>query len=63
MMKKHPTFAPWKRQCAVCCHATDLDAQMLSKLKVYAGPKHPHAAQKPVELKINPENETLEVAK
>ena len=29
-----------------------LGRQMLSKLKVYAGPTHPHAAQKPVELKL-----------
>ena len=27
-----------------------LGRSMLSKLKVYAGPKHPHAAQKPEEL-------------
>ena len=27
-----------------------LGRQMLKKLKVYAGPKHPHAAQKPEEL-------------
>jgi large subunit ribosomal protein L13 len=25
---------------------------MLSKLKVYAGPDHPHAAQKPVPFEI-----------
>ncbi len=29
-----------------------LGRQMLSKLKVYAGSEHPHAAQKPEELKI-----------
>jgi large subunit ribosomal protein L13 len=29
-----------------------LGRQMLSKLKVYAGPNHPHAAQKPEELRI-----------
>jgi large subunit ribosomal protein L13 len=29
-----------------------LGRQMLKKLKVYAGPEHPHAAQKPEELKI-----------
>ncbi len=29
-----------------------LGRQMLRKLKVYAGPEHPHAAQKPKELKI-----------
>jgi large subunit ribosomal protein L13 len=29
-----------------------LGRKMLSKLKVYAGPDHPHAAQKPEELRI-----------
>jgi large subunit ribosomal protein L13 len=29
-----------------------LGRQVFSKLKVYAGPKHPHSAQKPVVLKI-----------
>jgi large subunit ribosomal protein L13 len=29
-----------------------LGKQMLSKLKVYAGEKHPHNAQQPVEMKI-----------
>jgi large subunit ribosomal protein L13 len=29
-----------------------LGRKMLSKLKVYAGPKHPHAAQKPEEISI-----------
>jgi large subunit ribosomal protein L13 len=31
-----------------------LGAQMLTKLKVYAGPTHPHAAQQPKELRIDP---------
>ena len=31
---------------------TRLGKQMLSKLKVYAGEKHPHAAQQPAEMKI-----------
>ncbi len=31
---------------------TRLGKQMLSKLKVYAGEQHPHAAQQPVELKV-----------
>lgn len=31
---------------------TPLGRAMLSKLKVYAGPSHPHAAQQPQELKI-----------
>jgi large subunit ribosomal protein L13 len=29
-----------------------LGADMLTKLKVYAGDKHPHAAQQPKELRI-----------
>jgi large subunit ribosomal protein L13 len=29
-----------------------LGRQMFSKLKVYAGPDHPHAAQKPEVLEI-----------
>ncbi len=29
-----------------------LGRQMLSKLKVYAGDKHPHAAQKPEQLPL-----------
>jgi len=35
-----------------------LGEQQLKKLKVYAGPKHPHAAQNPAELPV----ETLEKA-
>jgi large subunit ribosomal protein L13 len=31
---------------------TKLGAQMLTKLKVYAGPTHPHAAQKPQPLEF-----------
>ena len=30
-----------------------LGAQMYRKLSVYAGAEHPHAAQKPEELKLN----------
>jgi len=30
-----------------------LGRQMLTKLKVYAGPDHPHAAQKPEELRLD----------
>jgi large subunit ribosomal protein L13 len=29
-----------------------LGRQMLSKLRVYAGPDHPHASQKPEELPL-----------
>jgi large subunit ribosomal protein L13 len=31
-----------------------LGRKMLKKLKVYSGPDHPHAAQKPVQLEIDP---------
>ncbi len=31
---------------------TQLGKQMLTKLKVYAGEKHPHSAQQPVEMKV-----------
>jgi large subunit ribosomal protein L13 len=31
---------------------TQLGKHMLSKLKVYAGDKHPHSAQQPAELKV-----------
>ena len=31
---------------------TQLGKAMLSKLKVYAGDKHPHAAQQPAEMKV-----------
>ena len=31
---------------------TQLGKSMLSKLKVYAGEKHPHAAQQPAEMKV-----------
>ncbi len=31
---------------------TSLGRQMLQKLKIYAGPRHPHEAQKPISLQI-----------
>lgn len=31
---------------------TKLGAKLIQKLKVYRGPEHPHAAQKPVELSV-----------
>lgn len=62
MMQKHPTFAVEAAVRGMLPH-NKLGAQMISKLKVYAGPQHPHMAQKPIELVINPENQALEVAK
>ncbi len=31
-----------------------LGRQQMTKLKIYAGPKHPHQAQQPVEFKLTP---------
>ena len=31
----------------------NLGRQLVKKLKVYAGPEHPHASQNPVEMKVN----------
>ena len=51
MMEKHPTFAV--RAAVRGMHPRNrLGADMLSKLKVYAGGEHPHAAQQPKELRI-----------
>lgn len=59
MMKLHPTFAV---ESAVkgMLPRNSLGNQMLTKLKVYAGAKHPHGAQKPQELRVNSETQTLE---
>jgi large subunit ribosomal protein L13 len=32
---------------------TKLGAQQLRKLKVYAGPEHPHEAQKPKQMEVD----------
>lgn len=59
MMQKHPTFAV---EAAVrgMLPRNRLGAQMIKKLKAYAGEKHPHGAQQPKELRINPETEAFE---
>ena len=36
----------------VISHKTKLGKQMYRKLKVYAGDKHPHQAQKPVAISV-----------
>ena len=59
MIKTHPTFPVEDAVRGMLPH-NSLGAQMLAKLKVYAGPQHPHAAQKPVQLRINNETGTLE---
>lgn len=59
MMQKHPTRAV---EAAVrgMLPRNRLGARMITKLKVYAGDKHPHAAQKPKPVRVNSETETLE---
>ena len=38
--------------CGACCPKNTLGRQQLAKLKVYAGPDHPHAAQNPEPLDL-----------
>ena len=51
MLEKHPTRAVEKAVRGMLPKNT-LGRQMLSKLKVYAGPEHPHQAQQPVPFEI-----------
>ncbi len=60
MIKTHPTFPVEDAVRGMLPH-NRLGDQMLMKLKVYAGPQHPHAAQKPVPLRINQETGAFEV--
>lgn len=50
LMKKHPTRALTKAVKGMLQHNT-LGAEQLKKLKIYAGPEHPHQAQSPIEYK------------
>ena len=52
MLEKHPTRAVEKAVRGML-PKNALGRQMLSKLKVYAGDSHPHAAQKPVPFEIS----------
>ena len=51
MMEKYPTRALEKAVKGMLQHNT-LGAQQLTKLKIYEGAEHPHAAQKPVEYSL-----------
>jgi large subunit ribosomal protein L13 len=59
MMKKHPTRAV-EEAVKGMLPRNRLGNQMLTKLKVYAGGTHPHAAQQPRLVRINPETEAIE---
>lgn len=51
MMEKYPTRALEKAVKGMLQHNT-LGAQQLTKLKIYEGAEHPHAAQKPVKYSL-----------
>lgn len=51
LMEKRPEFVIQKAVKGMLPH-NRLGRAMLKKLKVYAGPEHPHQAQKPKELTI-----------
>ena len=51
LLEKHPERAVEKAVKGMLPHNT-LGRAMLSKLKVYAGPEHPHQAQPPVPFEI-----------
>ena len=51
MMEKHPDRVVEKAIVGMIPH-NKLGRQIQKKLKVYAGPEHPHAAQKPVPYEI-----------
>lgn len=61
MLEKHPTFAV---EAAVkgMLPRNRLGNKMLTKLKVYAGATHPHIAQQPKSVRINPETQAIEAA-
>lgn len=52
MLAKHPDRVIYKAVQRML-PKTKMGRHMLSKLKVYAGPAHPHEAQEPKELKID----------
>ncbi|MEO3938175.1 50S ribosomal protein L13 [Dermatophilaceae bacterium Soc4.6] len=51
MLEKHPTRAVEKAIRGML-PKNSLASQQISKLKVYAGPSHPHEAQKPVPFEL-----------
>ena len=50
LMEKHPTRALEKSVRGMLPHNT-LGEEQFKKMKIYAGPDHPHEAQKPIEYK------------
>ena len=52
LMEKNPCKAVEKAVAGMLPH-NKLSAQLIRKLKVYTGPEHPHAAQKPAPYKLS----------
>ncbi len=42
----------WRRRSSACCRTPSSAVRSRRSLKVYAGPDHPHTAQKPVPFEI-----------
>jgi len=51
LIERHPTM-PVREAVRRMLPKSNLGRQMLRKLKIYAGPVHPHAAQGPKELEL-----------
>jgi len=51
LIEKRPTF-PVREAVRRMLPKTTLGRRMLRKLKVYAGPEHPHTAQRPEEIAL-----------
>ena len=60
-MQRHPDRVVEKAIVGMLPH-NKLSRQIQKKLKVYAGPEHPHAAQKPVAYEIKPGKRTPRVS-
>ncbi len=49
---KFPRARSSRRRSSACCRAARSPGVQLGNLRVYAGPDHPHAAQKPEKLDV-----------
>jgi large subunit ribosomal protein L13 len=60
MLKKHPTLPVEEAVRGMIPH-NRLGSRIMRKLKVYAGPDHPHAAQQPKPVRINADTGEVEI--
>jgi len=56
MTKAHPT-GPLRQAVEGMLQHNTLGQEMVSRLRIYAGPAHPHAAQRPVPIRFGPKGE------